>query len=751
MATEVLLSSADATPQFTHILLDEAQDTSESQLRLLQLLAPRGRTVITAVGDADQSIFAFRGAKASAGRLPLALSAPALAPPWHRPQQHTRSDARTPCLHVGTLGKITSTFGCMPLVLPTNYRCCSRVVEVARALIEASMLREELPLLSARHAAVGEVRSIVCAARQDEIDAICREVYRATRAQDGASSIALLCRLRADCNALRRALKEYGVECSRVSSGFGAAGEGGASGGGGGEGAAAKALLAWLRLVIDPNDDDAFLSAIATPPRTGFAGGETSVGLRYLRALAAEKSSRAKKVSLLVSAVHAARHRWPAIAPTGNDRSPPRLNRPQEEALTSFLHDYDHLRTAALKANGAGMHTLLPIHAVRIGLIDALAKERVSRASKRATFHVAGGPGASITSASSDEEDEGSADAGQQHRRAARRELERLLDTAAIVSQSVGSTRNHASGGAQDSLAVLRRFIDELALAAYDDVDYTQGSARTGSHASGSSSLAQSRPARSTPAVVTTIHQSKGALSVFRPPMHCLAPPLCIVCGCCHHSPVEGALPAFRPPFLFVPSFYYSWTSPSPGLVPTPPFVSRQMHLAYPCLSTPNCLCIARGALSLLPAFHPSLPVVWSQVWTGAAPICATCRTFTAPPFSLRPSFRKRSHPFFACTAHIPYNVPGLEWDCVYVCHMQDGILPLLPRNLQPNSLEYVDQLEEERRLAYVAFTRARRTLVLTWSEGTAVPEERLVRSRFLSKLPLNVVPPGTPTTQRVR
>lgn len=78
MATEVLLSSA-ATPRFTHILLDEAQDTSESQLRLLQLLAPRGHTVITAVGDADQSIFAFRGAKASATWLQHPACLPAIA------------------------------------------------------------------------------------------------------------------------------------------------------------------------------------------------------------------------------------------------------------------------------------------------------------------------------------------------------------------------------------------------------------------------------------------------------------------------------------------------------------------------------------------------------------------------------------------------------------------------------------------------------------------------------------------------
>ena len=51
---------AQPTPH-THVLLDEAQDTSELQLKLLQLLAPRGAVALTAVGDDDQTICRFRG------------------------------------------------------------------------------------------------------------------------------------------------------------------------------------------------------------------------------------------------------------------------------------------------------------------------------------------------------------------------------------------------------------------------------------------------------------------------------------------------------------------------------------------------------------------------------------------------------------------------------------------------------------------------------------------------------------------
>ena len=42
--------------RYAHVMLDEAQDTSESQLALVTKLAPRGVTAITAVGDADQTI-----------------------------------------------------------------------------------------------------------------------------------------------------------------------------------------------------------------------------------------------------------------------------------------------------------------------------------------------------------------------------------------------------------------------------------------------------------------------------------------------------------------------------------------------------------------------------------------------------------------------------------------------------------------------------------------------------------------------
>jgi DNA helicase-2/ATP-dependent DNA helicase PcrA len=79
----------------------------------------------------------------------------------------------------------------------------------------------------------------------------------------------------------------------------------------------------------------------------------------------------------------------------------------------------------------------------------------------------------------------------------------------------------------------------------------------------------------------------------------------------------------------------------------------------------------------------------------------------------------------------------GLEWDAVFVVGLVDGVLPI------SQSLSRPEAVEEERRLLYVAVTRAREQLTLSWSL-TRNPGGRRTRprSRFLDGL----VPGSTPT-----
>jgi DNA helicase-2/ATP-dependent DNA helicase PcrA len=56
----------------------------------------------------------------------------------------------------------------------------------------------------------------------------------------------------------------------------------------------------------------------------------------------------------------------------------------------------------------------------------------------------------------------------------------------------------------------------------------------------------------------------------------------------------------------------------------------------------------------------------------------------------------------------------GLEFDYVFVTGMSENIFPSI-RSIEE---EGDDGIEEERRLAYVAFTRAKKRLYLTDSQG---------------------------------
>jgi DNA helicase-2/ATP-dependent DNA helicase PcrA len=82
------------------------------------------------------------------------------------------------------------------------------------------------------------------------------------------------------------------------------------------------------------------------------------------------------------------------------------------------------------------------------------------------------------------------------------------------------------------------------------------------------------------------------------------------------------------------------------------------------------------------------------------------------------------------------HSAKGLEFDIVYLCGLEEGLLPF------SRALEKPNELEEERRLFYVAVTRARKKLHLLWASlRWRFGEEKMcVRSRFIDECPKDLL-----------
>jgi DNA helicase-2/ATP-dependent DNA helicase PcrA len=78
------------------------------------------------------------------------------------------------------------------------------------------------------------------------------------------------------------------------------------------------------------------------------------------------------------------------------------------------------------------------------------------------------------------------------------------------------------------------------------------------------------------------------------------------------------------------------------------------------------------------------------------------------------------------------HSAKGLEFPMVFLVGLEEGVFP------GQRSAEDAGRLEEERRLAYVGLTRARRRLVLTWAESRRIHGSEMLGapSRFLREIP---------------
>ncbi|HZR67987.1 MAG TPA: UvrD-helicase domain-containing protein [Burkholderiales bacterium] len=204
--------------RFRHILVDEFQDTNRLQYRWLKLLGAKGSAVF-AVGDDDQSIYAFRGA------------------------------------NVGNMAQFEHDFRVENLIrLEQNYRSHGHILAAANALIAHNKKRLGKNLWTA----AGEGEPVrVYEAQTDGYEAnwVVEEVQALARSGLRLSEIAVLYRSNAQSRILEHALFSQGIPY-RVYGGLRFF-----------ERMEIKHALAYLRLVANPDDDAAFLRVVNFPAR----------------------------------------------------------------------------------------------------------------------------------------------------------------------------------------------------------------------------------------------------------------------------------------------------------------------------------------------------------------------------------------------------------------------------------------------------------------------------------------------------
>lgn len=90
------------------------------------------------------------------------------------------------------------------------------------------------------------------------------------------------------------------------------------------------------------------------------------------------------------------------------------------------------------------------------------------------------------------------------------------------------------------------------------------------------------------------------------------------------------------------------------------------------------------------------------------------------------------------------HSAKGLEFDAVFITGLEEGLFP------HENSVADVDGLEEERRLMYVAITRARQRLYMSFSQTRMLHGQTRynIKSRFFDELPEGALKWITPRNQ---
>jgi DNA helicase-2/ATP-dependent DNA helicase PcrA len=162
---------------------------------------------------------------------------------------------------------------------------------------------------------------------------------------------------------------------------------------------------------------------------------------------------------------------------------------------------------------------------------------------------------------------------------------------------------------------------------------------------------------------------------------------------------------------------------------------------------------LAAGALTQSPAsqgLDPSLPVLNEPAPDYVAPDAETGETLSPlaaflTHAALESGDNQAQAGQDAVQLMTVHSAKGLEFDCVFISGLEEGLFP------SERSLAEHEGLEEERRLMYVAITRARKRLYLSHSQTRLLHGQTRynVRTRFFDELPENTLKWLTPKNQR--
>jgi DNA helicase II / ATP-dependent DNA helicase PcrA len=203
--------------RFRYLMVDEFQDTNQAQAELVRLLAGPEKNVCV-VGDEDQSIYGWRGARA------------------------------------GNLKRFTEDFpGTQIIRLEENYRSTQTILDAAAAVVRNNTDR----LGKTLQATLGAGDRLKFYEAQDstaEAEYICEQLSALVR-NDLDARAAVLYRTGAQSRSFEEVLRRLGIRY-RVVGGFSFY-----------ERAEVRNALAYIRMLFHPEDDVALLRVLNVPPR----------------------------------------------------------------------------------------------------------------------------------------------------------------------------------------------------------------------------------------------------------------------------------------------------------------------------------------------------------------------------------------------------------------------------------------------------------------------------------------------------